>query len=99
MTLNTESFEVKIFTSKLHEGQWQTVIPVQGQPLSLTLCQIASGSCSIAQQHVADITTTMRATVGEPAEPVIFHKSKIRGAELTSSYEEDLLLALDWSGA
>ncbi len=40
----------------------------------------------------------MVATVGDPADPVIIHTSKTRGAELTSSYEEEkaaLLLALD----
>ncbi len=31
----------------------------------------------------------MVATVGYPAEPVIIHTSKARGAELTSSYEEE----------
>ncbi len=43
----------------------------------------------------------MVATTGDPADPVIIHKSKARGAELTSSYEEEkvaLLLALDWEG-
>ncbi len=37
-------------------------------------------------------------TTGDPADPVIIHTSKARGAELTSSYEEEkavLLLALD----
>ncbi len=44
----------------------------------------------------------MVATVGDPADPVIIYKSKARGAELTSSYEEEkaaLLLALDWARA
>ncbi len=44
----------------------------------------------------------MVATVGDPADPVIIHTSKVRGAELTSSYEEEkaaLLLALDWAWA
>ncbi len=31
----------------------------------------------------------MVATVGDPADPVIIHTSKIRGAELTSSYEKE----------
>ncbi len=41
-------------------------------------------------------------TGGDPAEPVIIHTSKERGAELTSSYEEEkstLLLALNWARA
>ncbi len=41
----------------------------------------------------------MVAAVGDPADPVIIHTSKARGAELTSSYEEEkaaLRLALDW---
>ncbi len=44
----------------------------------------------------------MVATVGDPADPVIIHTSKARGAELTSSYEEEkaaLFLALDWARA
>ncbi len=44
----------------------------------------------------------MVATVGDPADPVTNHTSKARGAELTSSYEEEkatLLLALDWARA
>ncbi len=44
----------------------------------------------------------MVATVGDPADTVTFYTSKARGAELTSSYEEDkaaLLLALDWARA
>ncbi len=44
----------------------------------------------------------MVAAVGDPADPVIIHTSKARGAELTSSYEEEkasLLLALDWARA
>ncbi len=44
----------------------------------------------------------MVATTGDPAHPVIIHTSKARGAELTSSYEEEkatLLLALDWARA
>ncbi len=44
----------------------------------------------------------MVATLGNPADPVIIHTSKTRGAELTSSYEEEkatLLLALDWARA
>ncbi len=46
----------------------------------------------------------MVATTGDPADPVIIHTSKARGAELTSSssYEEKkaaLLLALDWARA
>ncbi len=44
----------------------------------------------------------MVATTGDPADPVITHTSKARGAELTSSYEEEkaaLLLALDWAKA
>ncbi len=44
----------------------------------------------------------MLATVGDPADPVIIHTSKARGAGLTSSYEEEkaaLLLALDWARA
>ncbi len=44
----------------------------------------------------------MVATVGDPADPVIMHTSKVRGAELPSSYEEEkaaLLLALDWAWA
>ncbi len=44
----------------------------------------------------------MVATTGDPADPVIIHTSKVRGAELTSSYEEEkaaLLLALDWVSA
>ncbi len=43
----------------------------------------------------------MVATVGDPADPVIMHTSKARGAELTS-YEEEkaaLLMALDWARA
>ncbi len=31
----------------------------------------------------------MMATVGDPADPVITHTSKIRGTELTSSSEEE----------
>ncbi len=41
----------------------------------------------------------MVATTVDPADPVIIHTSKARGAELTSSYEEEkaaLPLALDW---
>ncbi len=41
-------------------------------------------------------------TTGDPADPVIIHTSKVRGAGLTSSYEEEkaaLLLALDWARA
>ncbi len=39
----------------------------------------------------------MVATVGGPADPVIIHTSKARGAELTSSYEEEkAVLAVDW---
>ncbi len=45
----------------------------------------------------------MAATVGDSADPVIIHTSKVRGAELTSSsYEEEkaaLLLALGWARA
>ncbi len=44
----------------------------------------------------------MVATVGDPADPVITQTSKARGAELTSSYEEEkaaLLLALEWARA
>ncbi len=44
----------------------------------------------------------MVATVGDPTGPVIIHTSKLRGAELTSSYEEEtaaLLQTLDWAGA
>ncbi len=44
----------------------------------------------------------MVATTGDPADPVIIHTSKARGAELTSSCEEEkaaLLLALDWARA
>ncbi len=44
----------------------------------------------------------MVATVGDSADPVLIHMFKIRGAELTSSYEEEktaLLLALDWARA
>ncbi len=44
----------------------------------------------------------MAATTGDSADPVIIHTSKTRGAELTSSYEEEkaaLLLALDWARA
>ncbi len=44
----------------------------------------------------------MAATVGDTADPVIIHTSKVRAAELTSSYEEEkaaLLLALDWPRA
>ncbi len=44
--------------------------------------------------------TAIVATVGDPAEPVIIHTPKIRGDELTSSYEEQnvaLLLALAWA--
>ncbi len=44
----------------------------------------------------------MVATTGDPADSVIIHTSKARGAELTSSYEEEkgiLLLALDWTRA
>ncbi len=44
----------------------------------------------------------MVATVGDPADPAIIHTSKVRGAELISSYEEEkatLLLALDWARA
>ncbi len=44
----------------------------------------------------------MVATVGDPADPVIIHASKARGAKLTSFYEEEkaaLLLALDWARA
>ncbi len=36
----------------------------------------------------------MEATVGDPADPVIIHTSKVRGAELTSSYEEEKAKAL-----
>ncbi len=44
----------------------------------------------------------MVATTGDPADPVIIHTSKARGAELTSSYQEEkaaLLLNLDWARA
>ncbi len=44
----------------------------------------------------------MVATTGDPADPVIIHTSKPRGAELTSSYEEEKaarLLVLDWARA
>ncbi len=44
----------------------------------------------------------MVATVVDLANPLIIHMSKARGAELTSSYEEEkaaLLLALDWARA
>ncbi len=44
----------------------------------------------------------MLAAEEEPADPVIIHTSNARGAELTSSYEEEkatLLLALDWARA
>ncbi len=44
----------------------------------------------------------MVATVGDPADPVIIHTSKMRGAGLTSSYKEEkavLLLALNWAKA
>ncbi len=44
----------------------------------------------------------MGATVGDPPDSVLIHTSKARGAELTSSYEEEkaaLLLALDWARA
>ncbi len=44
----------------------------------------------------------MVATVGDPSDPVIIRTSKLRLAELTSSYEEEnaaLLLALDWATA
>ncbi len=44
----------------------------------------------------------MIGAVGNPPDPVIIHTSKIRGAELTSSYEEEkaaFLLALDWARA
>ncbi len=47
-------------------------------------------------------TTAMVATVGDPADTVIIHTSKVRGAELTSSYEEEkaaLPLALGWARA
>ncbi len=45
--------------------------------------------------------TTMAATVGDPAHPVIIHTSKVRGSELTSCEDEKaaVLLALDWSKA
>ncbi len=46
--------------------------------------------------------TAMVATVGDTADPVSIHTSKARGAELTSSYEEEkaaLLQALDWARA
>ncbi len=42
----------------------------------------------------------MVATVGDPADPVITHTSRIRGAELTSSYREEktvLFLAPGWA--
>ncbi len=44
----------------------------------------------------------MVTTVGDTADPVIIHTSKERGAELTSSYEEEkgaFPLALDWARA
>ncbi len=44
----------------------------------------------------------MVATVGRPKDSDFIHSSKIRGAGLTSSYEEEeavLLLALDWARA
>ncbi len=44
----------------------------------------------------------MVATTGDPTDPEIIHTSKARGAELTSSYEEEkaaLLLALEWARA
>ncbi len=42
--------------------------------------------------------SAMEATVGDPADPVIICTSKVRGADLAPSYEEEkatLLLALD----
>ncbi len=44
----------------------------------------------------------MVATVGHSADPVIIRTSKVRGVEMTSSYEEEkaaLFLALDWARA
>ncbi len=44
----------------------------------------------------------MVATTGDPADPVIIHTFKARGAVLTSSYKEEkaaLVLALDWARA
>ncbi len=44
----------------------------------------------------------MVATVGDPADPVFIHASKICGDELTSSYEVEktaLHLGFDWTGA
>ncbi len=44
----------------------------------------------------------MVATVGDPADPVFIHTSKICGVELTSSYEEEkvaLHLTFDWTRA
>ncbi len=44
----------------------------------------------------------MVATVGDPDDSDFIHSSKIRGSELTSSYEEEeavLLLALGWARA
>ncbi len=44
----------------------------------------------------------MISTEGYPTDPVVIHMPSIRGAELTSSYEEEkatLLLTLDWARA
>ncbi len=44
----------------------------------------------------------MAAIAGDSADPVIIHTCRARGAELTSSYEEEkaaLLLTLDWARA
>ncbi len=62
----------------------------------VTIC--ADGS---ATDGTTTMGATMVATVGDPADPVIIHTSKLRGAGLNSSYEEGkavLLLALDWQG-
>ncbi len=42
----------------------------------------------------------MVATLEDPADPIVIQMPKTRGAELTSSYEEEkaaLLVALDWA--
>ncbi len=50
----------------------------------------------------AVLPPSKEATVGVPDDPVFTHTSKVRGAELAYSYEEEkstLLLALEWARA
>ncbi len=91
------------------KGSWE-VYPEGAAPqqantanLSLQLIRETRAHVTIYTDGSATGGTTaggadMVTTTGDPADPVIIHTSKARGAELTSSYEEEkaaLLLALD----